>query len=78
MDATNFIMMCESEVGAKRDGVITSEELGLYMGKLGFSAEAVSHVFEQLDIDSDGGLSRDEVADVFLKYSALRLALRKP
>ena len=73
MDATNFIF----EADTSRDGEITSTELETQMAKLGFASESIKHVFDQIDMDSDGMLDRDELAKVFLKYSALRLALRK-
>ena len=72
MDATNFIFAVDSS----RDGEIASPELESHMSKLGFSTEAIAHVFAQLDLDANGVLTRDEIAEVFLKYSALRLALR--
>ena len=58
------------------DGEIAQPELESYMSKLGFAPAAIEHVFAQLDLDADGVLSRDELAEVFLKYSALRMALR--
>ena len=72
MDATNFIAAAD----ASRDGEIGQAELESYMAKLGFKPDAIAHVFAQLDLDDDGVLSRDELAEVFLKYSALRMALR--
>ena len=41
-----------------------------------FKAKTRSRMLAQLDLDGNGSLSRDEIAEVFLKYSALRLALR--
>ena len=71
MDATNFIAAADTG----RQGFITSQELEAHMSKRGFNKQSVAHVFAQLDLD--GTLSRDEIAEVFLKYSALRLALRE-
>lgn len=73
MDATNFIF----EADTAREGFITVSEMQTYMHGLGFAAKAVDHVFAELDLDSDGTISRDEMAELFLKHSALRLALRK-
>ena len=72
MDATNFIAAADTG----REGFITSAELEAFMAKRGFSKDSIAHVFAQLDLDGNGSLSRDEIAEVFLKYSALRLALR--
>lgn len=72
MDATNFIAAAD----AGRDGEIERAELESYMAKLGFAPAAIAHVFSMLDLDEDGVLTRDELAEVFLKYSALRMALR--
>ena len=73
MDATNFI----TSVDTSRDGEISGPELESHMVGCGFTSEAVAHVFDQLDLDADGTISRDELSEAFVKYSALRLALRK-
>ena len=43
---------------------------------LGFSDESIATVFEKLDLNSDGVITREELANTFVKYSAVRLALR--
>ena len=73
MDATNFIF----EADTAREGFITAPEMQAHLSKVGFAPDAISHVFTQIDLDADETLSRDEIEEVFLKYSALRLALRK-
>ena len=53
------------------------EELQAYMADvLGFSDESIATVFEKLDLNSDGVITREELANTFVKYSAVRLALR--
>ena len=73
MDATNVIFAADTS----RDGEITYSELEAHMAKLGFPRETIEHVFTRVDLDENGKLDRDEMAEVFLKYSALRLALRE-
>lgn len=40
-----------------------------------FSDKAITNIFSFLDIDSDGGITREELRSAFVSYSALRQAI---
>ena len=40
-----------------------------------YSDKAITNIFDFLDIDEDGGISREELRSAFVSYSALRQAI---
>ena len=51
------------------------EELREHLSARGLVAAAADSIFETLDVNADGGVSRDELRDGYRRYSALRAAL---
>lgn len=56
------------------NGSISEEELVTHLVSAGYKAEAVAKIFEKLDTDKSGELSRDELRAGFLNYTPLRKA----
>lgn len=58
------------------DGEITDMELRVHLREFSkFTDKAITRLFTFLDIDSDGGITRDELRSAFVSYSALRQAI---
>lgn len=58
------------------DGSVTPHELKQYLTMVSsYSDKAIENIFDMLDVDKDGTISREEVRDAFIKYSALRQAV---
>ena len=59
------------------DGKIDSREMQAHLLSTGYSTRTVDGIFNALDMDDDGTISRDELRNSFSQYdfSALRLAL---
>jgi len=58
------------------NGNITETELRIHLRSFsGFSDAAITNVFTLLDGDESGEISRDELRDAFVQYSALRQAI---
>jgi len=56
------------------DGTISEAELVAHLTGAGYTEVAVSKIFEKLDTNQDGVLSRDELRAGFVQYSPLRSA----
>jgi len=59
------------------NGEISFGELEAHLEDLGFNAGAIDHIFDLLDVNKDGEISKLELRQSFVKYDdpALRLAL---
>ena len=66
------------QVDANGDGELSARELQSHLQGTGYSPRTVSAIFDSLDLNQDGTISRDELRQSFAKYdfSALRYALR--
>uniref|UniRef100_A0A7S0LRG3 EF-hand domain-containing protein n=1 Tax=Coccolithus braarudii TaxID=221442 RepID=A0A7S0LRG3_9EUKA len=56
------------------DGEISMAELGEHLQKAGYNEAAVQVIYDKLDIDANGDISREELRAGFLKYTPLREA----
>ena len=58
-------------------GEIDKSEFSAHLSKSGFSRVTIAHIFDVLDVNSDGAISREELRRSFVQYeyAALRLAL---
>lgn len=56
------------------DGKVTLEELIEHMTKSGYGEDVVKKVFNKFDINSDGGISKEEFRTGLVQYSTLRAA----
>ena len=56
------------------DGVTTQDELITHLTSSGYKVEAVSKIFEKLDVDGNGELSKDELRKGMVNYTPLRKA----
>ena len=63
-----------SVIDENGDGGISLEELTKHLLKSGYNEAAVQKVFDKLDTDKSGELSRDELRSGFLQYTPLREA----
>jgi len=66
-----------SAIDENGDGEIEFDELEAHLSGMGFTAGAIEHIFDLLDVNKDGGISRAELRQSFVKYDdpALRLAI---
>ena len=59
-----------------QDGEVTDVELRIHLREFSqYSDKAITAIFSFLDLDADGGISRDEIRKAFVSYSALRQAI---
>merc|ERR1719440_527135 len=63
-----------SVIDVNGDGSVSMDELTSHLMKSGYNEAAVQKVFEKLDTDKDGELSKEELRAGFLQYSPLREA----
>ena len=55
---------------------MTEAELRIHLREFSkFNDKAITAVFGFLDLDGDGGITKDELRQAFVRYSALRQAL---
>jgi Ca2+-binding EF-hand superfamily protein len=62
-------------VAVDRSGNISQEELQQYLAQQGFAGAIAASIFETLDENSDGQVSRQELHTGYVRYAALRQAL---
>ena len=55
-------------------GTIDDDELRNFLRSKGYGDNAIDSFYSTLDVDSDGNITREELSDAFVRYSALRYA----
>jgi len=63
-----------NSVDINQNGEIDIIELKSHLNNK-FSKKAITKIFDILDINNDGTISRQELRDAFVRYSALRLSI---
>mmetsp|Transcript_24936 Transcript_24936/g.58513 ORF Transcript_24936/g.58513 Transcript_24936/m.58513 type:complete len:281 (-) Transcript_24936:165-1007(-) len=70
-DEVDSIFGC---LDANGDGVVTPDELRAHMvDTMGYSTEYTDYLFESIDTDSNGSISREELGFAFYNFEALGL-----
>lgn len=65
-----------SSIDTDRSGTVSVEELQEHLTRGNkYSETAQAAIFKMLDVNDDGEISKDELRDAFVQYSALRQAL---
>lgn len=65
-----------SSIDTDRSGTVSVEELQQHLKRGNkYSESAQANIFKMLDVNDDGEISKDELRDAFVQYSALRQAL---
>ena len=55
-------------------GTIDDDELRNFLREKGYGDNAIDSIYSTLDVDRDGQITREELSDAFVRYSALRYA----
>jgi Ca2+-binding EF-hand superfamily protein len=65
-----------SSIDTDRSGTVSVDELQEHLTRGNkYSDSAQANIFKMLDVNDDGEISKDELRDAFVQYSALRQAL---
>jgi len=71
-------MLLFNSIDTDNSGEISREEFTAYIVASGYTADAAESIFDVLDDDADGTISRDELHQGYISYSTLRTMLGLP
>merc|ERR1712224_1071483 len=72
-DADQVFQSADANNDGEIDAFVLKSHLGRKFSK--FQGEAIEKIFELLDVNNDRKISRNELRDAFVRYSALRIAI---